>query len=1526
MNPGIDGEGSTISKEDLLERIAAGSASVLTIGFGSGHDPSTLVAMSAASSNGGYFAAADQAALKGAFASVAGKFGNQFAVTYQRPVIPADTTSSVPVVSFMIDTSGSMDMEPSESGDTGWRMDRMKAIFHDFILKIPSGTLMQLGSFATPEIGGIPPGYQQITTDQKGPVLQALGYLYGSGGTPTNEALNLAYYNLSSIPSQKRVLVFFTDLALYDPTFPEEHDAVFAKLKESGIQVLFAGLADGAYHTELETIFKTSAEKTGGDYILTDSPEEIGKKLDELLTKLGTPTPKKGVDFTLGVDCTTDDGGRMNFYTSVPLPNFTPKTGLGKQIDPQMVKLSTGEKYTAYNSDAAQLLYGGDQPGTQSNILLRVPFANKHGSNKFAKLSVSEAYLMDVFKGIPAPSGQIYLALNVTLDFAKENKSAKEIGYSVPSIFNHIYVSLNEGRMMPPSQATWLAEQPFVNPGEPDVSVFEKKSQSGALVFLVDQPYYDNISQLSLHLYDTTNGHIELPLAGRLTKQMVKMEAMPTQPPQEMSKAFALSLTGKTDLTQLEEVVLEQNDPEYYPQEARQNASFRVLEANFDSRVQALLDIDPIQRFFYRLKTNQGELMISMSNIVRSLPLGFVGSTMLAPGSCSKVRMPFVLPNELLKNQADIYADLATGSAEWKVVSGQPYETHSDGKTYSHQYFDFTINSLAIASEGSSMVVLDFTLHDKKDGDGTGGIESILQLERGEQDESEASALAVGGRSGLANFSGGDSNIATVDAFETNKLIFGALQESGTWGAFDGQSRRGILIFTLSEGDPTEWSLTSSMFPDLKISVSAVPYAHIPLLTPKPDIVVDDTFEKALEEAVSGAISAYNATRPEPSGLAPVGLSDEEVLGKQVPSPSLTLYGEQQIKTVRSDTDFLALMRRQKWIPSDIESIDYAQYRYAPQAVITQGWGGQHDLAVLSKTLLARLGYKPEYRMVTMTETGIQNLQKISGLESVPEKIIGISYTDASGTQKLFVPIFNADLSELSGLGYLATSDTTVEIVSMLGRITIELYGKVIGNAGSLMQANSDLWGSLGAAMEGDEYESGYYETIPLLDREVSLPDMSLDAIDISYLAKPKSDGSSLLLPVLDTRQGLIYDPNTWVDSSYYEFKRLNIKLNDGQTTSVHTTMLNPGQKINEIFHTLAWGVPELTPESAGSIDSMAKTEAAAATDPANYSVCRWLGHATISRLVMGLSEASRTYASTLNIIAGRSDQAIALLSTTKSDGKIAETSVDLVNHRNQLHSGDDSVKQAYNLLYGYYASDMEAVALPGGVGYGYTQVWNNLPNGTVINEVEIESSESVETAISTLGKDNYPALLWERMRGDVDGTPPHMLYLIPNNPSIIDGKSRWAWLEIDLATYDVVSVFDTGERAGMGEYLIGCFPGNGNYGEVGAGMLVGVTTAVGSVTAYSLNGDDFKTVLKLAEAKCTEIGKHLANVSDVTGRIDAGGKFKEGLSGEYDWDEWVPIKWEKLFEGGESLFVNKLTFQDGYNYAVEAYFNMYKS
>ena len=116
-----------------------------------------------------------------------------------------------------------------------------------------------------------------------------------------------------------------------------------------------------------------------------------------------------------------------------------------------------------------------------------------------------------------------------------------------------------------------------------------------------------------------------------------------------MSKAFTLTITGKTEEKLLAGVDL--TEYKYSPDEVNKGTSFRVIEARFDSKVQALLDIDPLERFYYQIETDQGVLMTPMSDIVHRLPLGFVGSTMLAPGSCNNVRMPFVLPNELLSTK-----------------------------------------------------------------------------------------------------------------------------------------------------------------------------------------------------------------------------------------------------------------------------------------------------------------------------------------------------------------------------------------------------------------------------------------------------------------------------------------------------------------------------------------------------------------------------------------------------------------------------------------------------------------------------------------------------------------------------------------------------------------------------------------------------------------------------------------------------------------------------------------------------------
>jgi hypothetical protein len=341
------------------------------------------------------------------------------------------------------------------------------------------------------------------------------------------------------------VLVFFTDAALYDPEEPDVLDTVLSDLKKSGVRVLFAGLATGSEAASLDGIFKTAAQKAGGDYILTDSMEKIAQKLDELLNRIDTPMQKKGVDFTLGVDCKAEDGSKLAFYTEKNLPDATPLTGTGKLLTPQIVSFAAGEPYVLYDRSAAQLLTGSDQPGIQSRVLLRLPFTNKSKSNKFGKLTVSEAYLMETFKGIQAPSGKMYLALNTELAFQKEDASSANTAYLIPDIFNHFYVSVNAGNMMPASEATWLAEQPFAMPGENEVQVSEKEPRKGMLIFLVDAPENNSFTQLSVHLYDTISGHISLPLVGRLSEKMLNMSALPTQAPTKINEAFSMKITGK---------------------------------------------------------------------------------------------------------------------------------------------------------------------------------------------------------------------------------------------------------------------------------------------------------------------------------------------------------------------------------------------------------------------------------------------------------------------------------------------------------------------------------------------------------------------------------------------------------------------------------------------------------------------------------------------------------------------------------------------------------------------------------------------------------------------------------------------------------------------------------------------------------------------------------------------------------------------------------------------------------------------
>ncbi|MDF2675350.1 MAG: Mg-chelatase subunit ChlD, partial [Clostridiales bacterium] len=142
--------GSTATKQEVIDGIKEAIIPLYTIGFGPGHDGSTLKEF-AGVSEGVYYPANDQKALENVFTAINSKFGNMFTLTYERPkeLPKADT----PVVSLVMDNSGSMDTDPAEEG-CGYRIDKVKTLFHDFIVKLPEECLTQMINFHSSAMGG----------------------------------------------------------------------------------------------------------------------------------------------------------------------------------------------------------------------------------------------------------------------------------------------------------------------------------------------------------------------------------------------------------------------------------------------------------------------------------------------------------------------------------------------------------------------------------------------------------------------------------------------------------------------------------------------------------------------------------------------------------------------------------------------------------------------------------------------------------------------------------------------------------------------------------------------------------------------------------------------------------------------------------------------------------------------------------------------------------------------------------------------------------------------------------------------------------------------------------------------------------------------------------------------------------------------------------------------------------------------------------------------------------------------------
>lgn len=158
-----------------------------------------------------------------------------------------------------------------------------------------------------------------------------------------------------------------------------------------------------------------------------------------------------------------------------------------------------------------------------------------------------------------------------------------------------------------------------------------------------------------------------------------------------------------------------------------------------------------------------------------------------------------------------------------------------------------------------------------------------------------------------------------------------------------------------------------------------------------------------------------------------------------------------------------------------------------------------------------------------------------------------------------------------------------------------------------------------------------------------------------------------------------------------------------------------------------------------------------------------------------------------------------------------------------------------FNIMSGLFASRLEADVMPGG-GLGFFQMLPHYPADTQFLWLTQNARYDMEDDLKrSMSEPVFNQLM--KSQGTV---------LFPDQPALVNGTPRWAWLEVDPYTYRTISVLDTGERGAMVERLFTDLWKDGLDYIVGG--LVGVSSSIWAVSAFSLVLDDYKEIMAAAK------------------------------------------------------------------------------
>ncbi|MCP3952915.1 MAG: hypothetical protein GY697_11965, partial [Desulfobacterales bacterium] len=450
---------------------------------------------------------------------------------------------------------------------------------------------------------------------------------------------------------------------------------------------------------------------------------------------------------------------------------------------------------------------------------------------------------------------------------------------------------------------------------------------------------------------------------------------------------------------------------------------------------------------------------------------------------------------------------------------------------------------------------------------------------------------------------------------------------------------------------------------------------------------------------------------------------------------------------------------------------------------------------------------------------------KLGRLEKVETGTLpALVYYDSKGRKQLLVAPFMQNLRDLKGLATDKRKEDIDNKSAATGSLHVSL--RVVPKEKNARVTAGDM----GSALAGDT-AIGAGKWVKVFYHTTHLPSLSRGAVDIGYAVVGYKKGP-LVTAIFDGNQNRIVGQET-VDTGEFQVVGGKIEVNLGHNDLVREFSLADGEKITDSFHTLGLNLPDLGSKAATTLDKRMQKEHGGAANPDDISGLKWYTRHKIAQFVAAQTQFEDDLAARLKLVIGRVSHPRAILVTVSRNqvDTPVVTRLDLRQIHNDIHNGSDKNRAAFNIASGIFCSQLEERIL-GDESVGYFSLLEKYPEGTRLKWLSRGDRYNLYDRMREL---KYP----ERVVKLLEASPNTVLF--PSNPAIVDGKLRWAWLEVDPNTYKTITVLDNGEHGSMTEKAMTDF-GKDAMSYLG-GAMVGAGMSVWGVSGFSLISTDYKLI-----------------------------------------------------------------------------------